>query len=122
MVFNQDPTKFLSRKSHFPKHPDVNFNSRVVEKVKIQKDLGLKLDERLNFRKHLKDKFAIVNSKIGMLKKLSKYLPRHSLITLYKAFTRSHLVYGKPNNTNVCNKIESLQYIAALAITGAIRA
>ena len=39
---------------------------------------------------------------IGMLKKLSNYLPRHSLVTLYKVFIRPHLDYGaiiydKPN-------------------------
>ena len=61
-----------------------------------------------------------------MLKKLSNYLPCHCLVTLYKAFIRPHLdytdiIYGKPNNMNICNKIESLQYNVALAITSAIR-
>ena len=79
MVFNPDPTKqaqevIFSRKSHSPKHSDLCFNSLVVEKVKTQKHLGLKLDKKLNFKEHLKDKFAIVNKGIGMLKKLSNYL------------------------------------------------
>ena len=93
--------------------------------MKAQKHSGLKLDEKLNFKEHLKDKFAIVNKGIGMLKKLSNYLPRHSLVTLYKAFIRPHLdyadiIYDEPNNINIFNKIESLQYNAVLAITGAI--
>ena len=91
MVFNLDPTKqapevIFSRKSHSPKQPDLYFNSLVVKTVETQKHLGLKLDERLNFREHLKDKFAIVNKGIKMLKKLSNYLPRHYLVTLYRAF------------------------------------
>ena len=74
----------------------------------------------------MKDKFAIVNKGIGMVKKLSRNVPRHSLVTLYKTFIRPHLdytyiIYDKPNNMNICNKFESLQYNAALAITGAIR-
>ena len=94
--------------------------------MKAQKHSGLKLDEKLNFKEHLKDKFAIVNKGIGILKKLSNYPPRHFLVTLYKTFIRPHLdyadiIYDKPNNMNICNKIESLQYNAALAITGAIR-
>ena len=119
MVFNPDSTKQVqdvtfSRKSHSQKHLDLYFNSLVVEKVKTQKHLGLKLDEKLNFKEHLKDKFAIVNKGIGMLKKLSNCLPRHSLATLDKAFIRPHLDYGdiiydKPNNMNICNKIEILQ-------------
>ena len=105
---------------------DIYFNSLVVEKEKTQKHLGLKLDEKLNFKEHLKDKFAIVNKGIGMVKKLSRNVPRHSLVTLYKTFIRPHLdyadiIYDKPNNMNICKKIESLQYNTALAITGAIR-
>ena len=107
------------------KHPGLYFNSLVVVKVKTQKHLGLKLDEKLNFREHLKDKFAIVNKGIGMLKKLSSYLPCHSLVPLYKAFIQPHLdyadiIYDQPNDMKICNKIESLQYSAVLAITGVI--
>ena len=50
MVFNPDATKqaqevIFSRKSHSPKHPDLYFNSLVVEIVK-------NLDEKLNFKEH----------------------------------------------------------------------
>ena len=31
------------------------------------------------------------------------------------------IIYNKPNNMSVCNKIESLQYNAALPIAGDIR-
>ena len=130
MVFNPDPIKqaqevIFSRKSHSPKHPDLYFNSLVVKNVKTKKHLGLKLDEKLNFKEHLEDKFVIVKKGIGMLKKLCNYLPRHSLVTLYKAFIRPRLdyadiIYDESNNINIFNKIESLQYNTVLAITGAI--
>lgn len=74
----------------------------------------------------MQDKFATVNNGIGMLKKTSNYLPRLSLVALYKTFIRRHLqyadiIYDKPNNINICIKIESLLYNAVLAITGANR-
>ena len=52
-----------------------------------------------------------------MLKKLSGTLPRQSLITLYKSFTRPHLddaniIYDHLNNLNVSKKIETCQYNA----------
>ena len=52
-------------------------------------------------------------------------LPRHSLLTIYKSFVRPHLDYGdilydQPNNS-LCQKIETIQYNAALAITSAIK-
>ena len=60
------------------------------------------------------------------MRKLSGFLPHHSLITLYKSFARPHLdyadiVYDQPIKLNLCNKIETCQYNAALAITGAIK-
>ena len=94
--------------------------------MKTQKHLGLKLHKRQNFREHLQDKFAVIKKGIGMLKILSNYLPHHSLVILYKAFIRPHLDYAdisyhKPNNMNIRNEIESLQYNAALAFTEPIR-
>ena len=61
---------------------------------------------------------------IGAITGLSKILPRHSLLTIYKSFVRPHLDYGdilydQPNNKSLCQKIETVQYNAALAITGA---
>ena len=61
-----------------------------------------------------------------MIKKLSNTLPRDALLTIYKSFVRSHLDYGdiiydQPQNESFCNKLESIQYNAALAITGAIQ-
>ena len=50
----------------------------MVKKVRTQKHFGLKLNHQLNFREHLNDKFLIVNNtRIGMLKKLNDFLPRH---------------------------------------------
>ena len=52
------------RKSHSLKRADLYFYSLIVEKVKTQKHLGLKLDERLSFREHMKSRFAIVNKEL----------------------------------------------------------
>ena len=64
--------------------------------------------------------------KVQCLNQLSGFLLRHSLITLYKFFIKPHLDYAdiihdQPSNLNLCNKIETCQYNAALAITSAIR-
>ena len=61
-----------------------------------------------------------------MLRKLQKCLPRRSLVTIYKSFTRSHLDYGdvifdQEYNKSLHKSLESLQYNAILAITGAMR-
>ena len=57
---------------------------------------------------------------------MNNSLPRKALLTLYKSFVRPHLDYGdiiydQPNNESFCNKLETVQYNAALAITGSIQ-
>ena len=63
---------------------------------------------------------------IGFLQKLQSILLRTSLVTIYKLFIRLHLDYGdvvydQPSNDAFSNKLETVQYNAALAITGAIK-
>ena len=60
------------------------------------------------------------------MRKLSNLLPRQALVTIYKAFIRPHLdysdvLYDQAFNTFFHGKMESTQYNACLAITGAIR-
>ena len=64
--------------------------------------------------------------RIGLLRKLQSILPRTSLLTMYKLFIRPHLDYGdtvyvQPSNDAFSNKLEIVQYNAALTITGAIK-
>ena len=71
-------------------------------------------------------KILKANRGIGIIKRLSHILPRKSLITIYKPFVRPHfdycnVIYDQLNNEKFCSKIERIQYIAAFAITGAIR-
>ena len=70
--------------------------------------------------------FDHINEKIKKSTKMNLLLPRSSLLTIYKSFVRPHLDYGdviydQPNISRLSDKIESVQYNAALAITGAIR-
>ena len=70
--------------------------------------------------------FRKISKTIGLLRKLHNFLPRAALITIYKAFIRPHLDYGdilydQAYNMSFHQKLESIQYNACLAITGAIR-
>ena len=62
---------------------------------------------------------------IGLLRKQQYLLPRSSLLTFYKFCIRPHPDYGgvkydQPLNATFSSKIESEQYDATLAITGAV--
>ena len=84
------------------------------------------LDEKLTFNDHIKSKFTTVNKLTSTLRKLYHYIPRDSLVTIFKTFIRPHLdytdvIFSKPSNATFSNRIESTQFNAALAITGTIR-
>ena len=131
MSFNPDPTKqaqelIFSRKNNKPYHPDLIFNQTNVNRTSSHKHLGLILDEKLNFKEHVKVLVDKASKGISIIRKLRYQIPRHSLVSLYKSFIRSTLeyvdvIYDQPSNNYFSDKIESIQYNAALAITGAIR-
>ena len=131
MLFNPDPTKpaqkvLFSRKRKTQNHPTLSLNNIQAERVSSQKHLDLILDEKLNFKQHIESAIAKINKGAAVIKKRRYSLPRKSLITIYKAFLRSWIDYGdiiydQTQNESFCEKLESVQYKAALAITGAIQ-
>ena len=102
------------------------FNNVNVSSWKSQKHLGILLDAKLTLGEHYKTILSKTNRTIGLLRKLQNLLPRAALITIYKAFVRPHLDYGdvlydQAFNVSFHEKLESTQYNACLALTGAIR-
>ena len=130
MRFNPDRKKqaeevIFSRKNNKVGHLPLYFSDNLVKSSSTHKHLGMILDTKLDFSLHLKNVQNKVNKTIGLLRKLQDTLPRTSLITIFKSFIRPHLDYGdiiydRAYNTSFHQNIESIQYNAALAITGAV--
>ena len=118
MIFNRKINKI--------NHPPLYFNQNLVKLSSTHKHLGTILDTRLDFNLKLKNVQNKVNKTIGFLRKLQNILPRTSLITIFKSFIRplldyEDIIYDRANTTSFHQIIESIQYNAALAITGAVR-
>ena len=84
------------------------------------------LDSKLDFDEHIKGVFDKTSKSIGLIRKLRNFLPRPSLLLIYKSFVRPHLDYGdiiydKAFIGYFQKKLETIQYNVALVITGAIR-
>ena len=143
LEFNPDPTKqaselLFSTKRNTPDHPPLHFNGSVITKVGEQKHLGVTLDKKLTFQSHIAEKISKTKKTIGIIKHVSKYLPLKTLILIYKSLVRPHFdycdtIFHVPPPTNgifdnhahesgilpaLMKKVESVQYQAALAITG----
>ena len=117
--FNPDPLKqaqevIFSHKITKTNHPTLFFNDNPVHQVTLQKHLGMFLDCKLNFEEHLKTIVNKINKIIGLLRKFQNFLPRKSLLTVYKSFIQKHLDYGdiiydQNYNTSFHQRLESLQ-------------
>ena len=142
MSFNLDPTKpveevLFSHKSNSPIHPPLIFNGTQVKQVTQHKHLGLILDSRLTFTDHVSTKISKARKGIGVIKHLAPYLPIKSRDQIFKMHVRPHLdycdfIYHIPTKISktdpfefsesinyLMKKLESTQYQAALAVSGA---
>ena len=131
MQFNTDRNEqaqelYFSKKAGNQKSLDLTFNKSNIASSPSVKHLGMLLGSRLNFNEHVLSKTNKYYKIIGLIKKLSKHLPREALLRIYKSFVRPNLDYGdiifdKPNNESFKSRIESIQCKACVAITGAIQ-
>ena len=97
-----------------------------IVKAASQKRLGLNLDTKLTFNDHINENIGKAIIAVGLLRKLQYFLRRSSLLTIYISFVRLHLDYGdviydQTSNATFSSKVESMQFNAALAITGVNR-
>ena len=138
MSFNPDPTKpaeeiLFSVKRNSPIHPPIFYNGTEVKRVLTYKHLGLIFDPKLSFYSHIDEISATARKGIGLIKHLRPYLPVSSLEQIYKMRIRSLFDYcdyifhipALNNNSStdinlnyVMDSLESLQYQAAIAVTG----
>ena len=120
MIFNPDQSKpikevIFSKQTNDINHPDLFFNNFQINRCSHEKHLGLILDEKLSFKKHVDEKINKAMKIIGTIRKLNSMLPRFSLLTIYKSFVRPHLDYGdviydQPNLQTFTDKFRQSQF------------
>ena len=80
MSFNPDPNKqaielHFSRKMNSPNHPSLDYNNQEVCRATDHKQIGLILDTKLTFTKHVAQKISIVRIGIGDYGDIIYHLP-----------------------------------------------
>ena len=134
LSFNPDPTK-NAKEVIFSKKKKKKFlvlmltyfsTSSLIEQDTTQKHLRLRLNHKLTSQYHVNKKIKKAMKEISLLQKIQSILTRTSLLTVYKSFIRPQLDYGdvvydQPSNDAFANKLETVQYNAALEITGVIK-
>ena len=95
MLFNpaKQAVEFFFLKKKNDNYPPLNFNDDNERTAISQRHLGLVLDSKLDFAEHIRNKINKCNKIIGIMKKLSPFLSRKTLLTIYKSFARPNLDY-----------------------------
>ena len=106
MSFNRDPLKqtqavLFSRKHSKTNHPVMLFNNNLLQESSSQKQLGIVLDHKINFEKHLRTMSSKVNKTIDLIRKLREILPRQSILTIYKTLLDHILTMKNSYSTKV---------------------
>ena len=88
------------------------FNNQIVQPSTSAKYLGITIDNKLLFKQHIILLENRVARSVGIIAKVSYYLPFNTLITLYHALVHSQLLYALPiwasTYKTYLNKLEKL--------------
>ena len=72
----------------------IRFENHNISSCEYVNYLGINLDQYLNFKPHISILAKKMAKSVRMLRKLRKFLPKKTLISLYHAFVHSHSLYG----------------------------
>ena len=96
---NKKHTYFLPKMSNISKGAKYicyTYTLHPMKNVSEEKDLGVIVDEDMNFKNHISSKISKANSMIFLIKNCFKYLDSEMFKTLYKTLIRPHLEYASP--------------------------
>jgi hypothetical protein len=78
-----------------------------------EKDIGVHVDENLNFKKHMQTQINKANSIMGLIRRTYSYLDEKSFKYLFQALVRPHLEYAaavwSPSKSGDIENIENVQ-------------
>ena len=87
-----------SRCKHMHLGPETDYNY-MMEEIMIansmeEKDLGIIIDNKLNFHNDINKQVNKANQKLGLINRSFKYMDKDMFLQLFKSLVRPHLEYG----------------------------
>ena len=107
--------------------PSIKIENTTVERVKTFNFLGFTIDEHLSWKDHIAKISSKIGRVIGVMSKLKRIIPVHSLKLMYNSLIIPHLNYGitlwghKASNLNRLQK-KSHPYLNQIQIQCAYNA
>ena len=118
LTLNLKKTKFmlfskLKKKKSKEKKFKININKYCIKQVSEMKYLGVILDQKLNWHKHIQYVCTKLSKAAGIIYKVRKKVPQNVLLLLYHSLVATYLRYGIASwgsaKTTAMRKLRSLQ-------------
>jgi hypothetical protein len=87
-------TYMIMSHSVIPADLSINIRNRPLARVDVTKFLGLSIDSGLTFGDQVNQMCSKISKAIGIMYKLSSYVPPDGLVNLYFSLVHSHFIYG----------------------------
>ena len=95
LSLNLDKTSYMLFSNKITTVPnDIILNDSVIQRVRSIKFLGLVIDEKLSWKAHIDNICKIIARNIGVMSKLSHFLPHYIMLSLYSTLILPYLNYG----------------------------
>ena len=125
MSFNPTKTKYMVISSVDKPHPDLSMNGVMLEQVHSYRQLGLIINDRMNWEDHISSAIIKANKKMGLMWRLNNDLPRYAVEAIYLSYIRPQLEYASIIYNNCTQeqskRLEACQRRAAIACTRAYK-
>ena len=93
-----------------------------LEVVPHEKDIGVTIDSKLNFEKHIQTQINKANMMVGIIRRSFKFMDMETFCLLFKALVRPHLEYASsvwsPYKKKHIESIENVQRRATKMLPG----
>ena len=127
-MYTKQPTACsLRKRNYYLTPPEVRIGD-VIQKPDCVRYLGLIIDEKLTWEKHIDELGNKINRYVSIFRKIRDLLPKECLRSLYNAFIQSRIDYGdatkkliQRSQVHQNRALKILQYKRRLASTNEIR-
>ena len=90
--------------------------------VKSEKDLGITVDDQLNFKEHIGNCIRKASRNMGLIRRTFSHLDKEMFVPLYTSLVRSHLEYAEavwnPHLIGDIKRLEAVQRNATKQVNG----
>jgi hypothetical protein len=95
---NASKTEFIligssHRLKNLTKQPNIKIDQDKIKQVHHSRLLGVEIDEKLSWNKHVENVAKMATSGIGAIRRIRDFVDRETLISIYNALVRPHFDY-----------------------------